>query len=66
MNVMYIKETSKEVKKMWTDFPSTTPFFSKMRRIIHYYRQYCTDKAKEARRTECELCDELEKAQQEL
>ena len=66
MNVKYIKENSKEVKKIWTDLPLTIPFFSKMRRVIHYLRQYYIDKAKEVKKTECKLREELEKAQQEL
>ena len=59
MNSKYMKETSAEVEKLWREVPRDASFFSKIRKVVRYYRIFCKTKANELRKSESELRREL-------
>ena len=66
MNVTYQKETKDEVKKIWLEQHPTASFFSKLSKVIRFYRSFCISKAKELRKAESELREEVTNAQNKL
>ena len=66
MNSRFIQETSEEVKRIWLAQPPNATFFTKLRKVIHFYREYSKKKAEERRAAEIDLRQRLSVAHGKL
>lgn len=41
MSSRYLDVAAPEIRRIWTDAPTTLPFFSKLKRVSRFYRKFC-------------------------
>ena len=59
MNIRYLKETKVEVWRIWASQPAGSSFFGKLRRVLHFYRDFSKQKAEKLRAAEAQLKQDL-------
>jgi hypothetical protein len=66
MNSAHLSEALHELQQVWRSQPPQASFFSKIRAIVHYYKIFCQNKAKEFRTIEEQVRQQLHKATVDL
>lgn len=66
MSTFYLKELKPRLQTLWATLPLDKPFFSKLRKIVRFYREHCKHRAELRRREEEEAINDLHEAAKDL
>jgi hypothetical protein len=66
MSSFHLDAAHPDIVRIWKDQPIGTPFFTKLQRVLQFYRSFCKKRTAEGREDEKALMEELEATTSEV
>jgi hypothetical protein len=66
MSSFYLAKAKEEIERIWKVQVANTPFFKKIKAMIHFYKNFCKQKAQQNRATEASLRMQLAQVTRDL